>query len=55
MLRKQLIAAIGKEVTPADFAQYMRFHGRKLTNAEEDELQDLLLAHFTALRDKVTA
>merc|ERR1719491_1796235 len=30
MLRKQLIAAIGKEVTPADFAEYMRFHNRKL-------------------------
>ena len=24
MLRKQLAAAIGKEVTPADFAAYMR-------------------------------
>eukprot|EP00931_Biecheleriopsis_adriatica_P058888 TRINITY_DN3514_c0_g1_i1.p1 TRINITY_DN3514_c0_g1~~TRINITY_DN3514_c0_g1_i1.p1 ORF type:complete len:950 (-),score=227.67 TRINITY_DN3514_c0_g1_i1:93-2942(-) len=30
MLRKQLIAAIGKEVSPADFAAYMRFHNRKL-------------------------
>eukprot|EP00418_Pyrodinium_bahamense_P095920 CAMPEP_0179039872 /NCGR_PEP_ID=MMETSP0796-20121207/15359_1 /TAXON_ID=73915 /ORGANISM="Pyrodinium bahamense, Strain pbaha01" /LENGTH=936 /DNA_ID=CAMNT_0020736207 /DNA_START=64 /DNA_END=2874 /DNA_ORIENTATION=- len=30
LLRKQLIAAIGKEVTPADFAEYMRFHNRKL-------------------------
>eukprot|EP00440_Ansanella_granifera_P051937 gb/GFBE01056310.1/.p1 GENE.gb/GFBE01056310.1/~~gb/GFBE01056310.1/.p1 ORF type:complete len:1013 (+),score=257.29 gb/GFBE01056310.1/:1-3039(+) len=30
MLRKQLIAAIGKEVSPADFAEYMRFHFRKL-------------------------
>jgi len=30
MLRTQLIAAIGKEVTPQDFAEYMRFHGRKL-------------------------
>lgn len=30
MLRKQLVAAIGKEVTPADFAEYMRFHNRKL-------------------------
>ncbi|CAJ1401548.1 unnamed protein product [Effrenium voratum] len=30
MLRKQLVAAIGKEVTPLDFAAYMRFHHRKL-------------------------
>jgi len=30
MLRKQLVAAIGKEVTPADFAAYMKFHNRKL-------------------------
>merc|ERR1719454_30864 len=30
MLRKQLIAAIGKEVGPADFAEYMQFHNRKL-------------------------
>jgi len=30
MLRKQLIAAIGKEVTPADFGEYMTFHNRKL-------------------------
>ncbi|CAK9094777.1 Uncharacterized protein SCF082_LOCUS44533 [Durusdinium trenchii] len=30
MLRNQLIAAIGKEVTVADFAAYMRFHYRKL-------------------------
>ncbi len=30
MLRKQLIAAIGKEVTPADFTAYMDFHHRKL-------------------------
>eukprot|EP00439_Symbiodinium_sp_Y106_P075270 s350_g14.t2 len=30
MLRKQLIDAIGKEVTPALFAAYMRFHYRKL-------------------------
>ncbi|CAE7701571.1 PP5 [Symbiodinium necroappetens] len=30
MLRKQLAAAIGKEVSPADFAAYMRFHYRKL-------------------------
>ncbi|CAJ1376055.1 unnamed protein product [Effrenium voratum] len=30
MLRAQLVAAIGKEVTPADFADYMRFHYRKL-------------------------
>jgi len=30
MLRNQLVAAIGKEVTPADLAEYMRFHNRKL-------------------------
>lgn len=30
MLRKQLVAAIGKEVTPADFNAYMEFHHRKL-------------------------
>jgi hypothetical protein len=30
MLRKQLVAAIGKVVTPADFSGYMRFHNRKL-------------------------
>jgi hypothetical protein len=30
MLRKQLIAAIGKEVMPAEFSDYMRFHNRKL-------------------------
>eukprot|EP00437_Effrenium_voratum_P016221 CAMPEP_0181445170 /NCGR_PEP_ID=MMETSP1110-20121109/25449_1 /TAXON_ID=174948 /ORGANISM="Symbiodinium sp., Strain CCMP421" /LENGTH=931 /DNA_ID=CAMNT_0023569205 /DNA_START=73 /DNA_END=2868 /DNA_ORIENTATION=+ len=30
MLRKQLVAAIGKEVTPVDFAAYMRFHHRRL-------------------------
>ncbi|CAK0836099.1 unnamed protein product [Prorocentrum cordatum] len=30
MLRSQLVAAIGKEVTPAAFADYMRFHNRRL-------------------------
>lgn len=30
MLRSQLIAAIGKIVTPEDFGNYMRFHYRKL-------------------------
>jgi len=30
MLRKQLIAAIGKEVMPGDFAEFMQFHNRKL-------------------------
>jgi hypothetical protein len=34
MLRKQLIAAIGKEVTPVDFANFMRFHNRKLFKTE---------------------
>src|SRR5688572_19263670 len=30
MLRTQLIAAIGKEVTPVDFCNYMVYHNRKL-------------------------
>jgi len=30
MLHRQLVAAIGKEVHPLDFANYMRFHNRKL-------------------------
>mmetsp|Transcript_1429 Transcript_1429/g.3174 ORF Transcript_1429/g.3174 Transcript_1429/m.3174 type:complete len:1018 (-) Transcript_1429:117-3170(-) len=30
MLRKQLVAAIGKEVSPTDFAEYMRFHNQKM-------------------------
>jgi hypothetical protein len=30
MLRNQLVAAIGKVVTPADFSAYMDFHHRKL-------------------------
>lgn len=30
MLRKQLVAAIGKEVSAVDFTNYMRFHYRKL-------------------------
>lgn len=30
MMTKQLIAAIGKEVKPADFAEYMRYHNAKL-------------------------
>jgi len=34
MLRKQLIAAIGKVLTPADFSNYMRFHNRKLFKEE---------------------
>jgi hypothetical protein len=34
MLRRQLIAAIGKEVQPQDFAQYMTFHNRKLMSKE---------------------
>lgn len=33
MLRKQLIAAIGKEVQPRDFSDYLRFHNRKLFRA----------------------
>lgn len=34
MLRRQLIAAIGKQLTPADFSAYMDFHGRKLLKPE---------------------
>jgi len=34
MLRKQLIAAIGKVVGPVEFAEYMRFHQRKLFKQE---------------------
>ena len=34
MLQKQLIAAIGKELTPVDFNSYMDFHARKLVKAE---------------------
>lgn len=34
MLYKQLLAAIGKEVTPVDFANYMVFHNRKLFKPE---------------------
>lgn len=34
MLRKQLIAAIGKEVTPLDFAEYMVYHNRKIFKEE---------------------
>jgi hypothetical protein len=34
MLRKQLVAAIGKEVTASDFYKYMLFHSRKLFKTE---------------------
>ncbi len=34
MLRAQLVAAIGKELTPAEFADYMTFHHRKLFKPE---------------------
>lgn len=30
MLRRQLVAAIGREVTPRDFAQYMEYHNRRV-------------------------
>ena len=30
MLHKQLIAAVGKQLTAKDFAEYMRFHYRKV-------------------------
>ncbi|MCS6901257.1 MAG: hypothetical protein RMJ98_16530, partial [Myxococcales bacterium] len=38
MLRNQLIAAIGKELTPADFSAYMNFHQRKLFRPEHRPL-----------------
>lgn len=38
MLRKQLIAAIGKELTPADFTAYMEFHHKKLVKPEHRPL-----------------
>jgi hypothetical protein len=34
LLRKQLIAAIGKEISIADLSQYLRFHYRKLFRSE---------------------
>ncbi len=34
MLRDQLVAAIGKELTPTDFSAYMDFHFRKLVKPE---------------------
>jgi hypothetical protein len=34
MLRKQLVAAIGTEVTPVDFANYLAFHNRKFFKSE---------------------
>ncbi len=34
MLRKQLVAAIGREVTTTDFTNYQRFHNRKLFKQE---------------------
>ncbi|KAJ9471603.1 hypothetical protein DIPPA_28373 [Diplonema papillatum] len=34
MLRKQLVAAIGKEITASDFAAYMQFHNRKMFKEE---------------------
>jgi hypothetical protein len=37
MLRKQVIAAIGKEVGPVEFTNYMRFHNRKLFRHEFEQ------------------
>ncbi len=34
LLRQQLVSAIGKELTPADFSAYMDFHYRKLVKPE---------------------
>eukprot|EP01033_Poteriospumella_lacustris_P003216 gene3216-2367_t len=34
MLRTQIIAAIGREITPTDFDKYMQFHYRKLYREE---------------------
>jgi hypothetical protein len=39
MLRDQLIAAIGKELTPVDFTNYMAFHNRKLFKASFEPKQ----------------
>jgi len=30
MMQKQLVAALGKEITPGDFAEYMGYHSRRL-------------------------
>lgn len=34
MLRKQIIAAIGKELTPVDFTYYMEWHNRNIFKEE---------------------
>ena len=34
MLRKQVVAAVGKELTAKDFAEYMKFHNRRLFKPE---------------------
>jgi len=34
MLYRQLLAAVGKELTPLDFADYMKFHNREIFKAE---------------------
>eukprot|EP01063_Lacrimia_lanifica_P007647 TRINITY_DN14917_c0_g1_i1.p1 TRINITY_DN14917_c0_g1~~TRINITY_DN14917_c0_g1_i1.p1 ORF type:complete len:875 (+),score=280.16 TRINITY_DN14917_c0_g1_i1:48-2672(+) len=34
VLRKQLVAAVGKVITPLDFAAYMTFHNRKVFSKE---------------------
>lgn len=34
LLRKQLIAAIGKELSPVDFTYYMEFHNRNIFKEE---------------------
>jgi hypothetical protein len=41
MLRKQLVQAIGREITPEDFDQYMNFHNKKLF------LNDYAPSHFS--------
>ena len=34
MLHKQVVAAIGKELTPFDFADYLAFHNRQIFRPE---------------------
>lgn len=34
MLEQQLIAAVGKELQPKDFGEYMQFHARRLFASE---------------------
>eukprot|EP01044_Picomonas_judraskeda_P008876 COSAG03_NODE_1044_length_4962_cov_35.783640_2_plen_482_part_00 len=44
MLRSQLIAAIGKELQPKDFADFVRFHEQKLLKPEYVSFQPFLIS-----------